>query len=313
MPAHSGPPPGPALAPIHEPVPRFQAGDWLVRVVVPAYIALGATAKLFTGTPAELPRLLIDYTSGDLWKLFLVVVASEYILAAVIAMHPRLARLLAQLALGIFTVVALSQVANRDATCGCFGTLPVSPELVLVADVVLLVLTAALPRRALPPEPGWGRWGAMTAVGALAIVFTFGAERLNLVGRLGDPARTLDVDLLRARGKAWDDLVLAKVLPVNPADFPESVQTYVLYRQTCPSCHNLFRLRFADPTAERVIAILVPPDPGAAAEPPGEDIACPSCVRTSLPADRAWRVRTPLVIRVENGRVAVVERVQSMN
>jgi hypothetical protein len=161
-----------------------------------------------------------------------------------------------------------------------------------------------------------GRWMGMTLTACGLIAATFAAGHLNLVSSLADPGALVELDLLRAKGRPFESLVLAKYVHQRPSDFPESKQVWVIYKKTCPSCHELFKENWSEPTSERVIAIEVPnletvpvvPDPVTGQVAAGQ-VVCPSCVFTSLPAGREWKIRTPLVVNIENGQVVEVSRV----
>lgn len=293
---------------------RNRAGDLITRAIVPLWLSSGAMLKLLTGSPLDLP-LVVQWVFGRMgvqpWPAQMVVVAIELVLALLIAMHARAARPLALLTLVGLVVIATDQVTHSANTCGCFGTLAVPAWLVLVIDAVLLILVAVLPRRR-PRAAASAPWLAITLASSVAIVGVWAAFWFNVAGSLGDPAKLMEMDLVRGPGRRAESLLLFRDLAVQPSQFPERDQVWIVYRETCPRCHSYFLEHYAMPVAERVVAVQVPvwpPLPPAAEGGSGpEAIQCASCVQTSLPSGVAYQINVPLVIRLRDGIVQTVER-----
>lgn len=313
-----------------------RAGDLVTRIALPVFLALGALAKLFTGSPYDLPQLLSEgwstlRTRPPTWaesaftplRVFAAVVVLELILAAVIALHRRASRPTAIAVLAVLLTVGLHQSWSGAGACGCFGRLAVPAWLTLTLNAVLLAGVLLLPRRPAPVTPlPTARWAALFAAALAASVLTAGVVRYRLAtpaGAAGLPA-WIDPGLVGGVGSRWDDLPVARYLDVSPASFPEDEQHWVFYRTSCPICHDVFADRFsgrpaADGTVRepgRVIAVETPLPRHARANDAGtpEAIDCDSCVHAALPEGPTWMVPVPLVVKVERGIITQVERVR---
>lgn len=317
---HGGPPlDSPAQAHSEaRPNPRWQAGDWLCRVVIPAIVLAGALAKLFYGSPTELPLFIRFYSQslglGEL-RVFCTIVAVEAVCAVAMFTLPRFAPWIARALLAVFMAVLIGQLIDKRPNCGCFGALsiPVAPMLAL--ESILFVLTFVLRRAAWPPASD-RRWGVLTALAAAAIIVVFLAPRLGYVGLLRSDEDLIEYELLTtAQGRPFAALRLAKHTGKTPADFAEPVQFWVLYRQSCQLCHQEFRDSFSVAVpGQRVIAVEVPAYPPLTPEQATADatgrlpIECDRCEHLSLDSGRDWKIQTPIVLRVERGIVTKVVR-----
>jgi hypothetical protein len=79
----------------------------------------------------------------------------------------------------------------------------------------------------------------------------------------------------------------------------------VFYSSRCGHCHDLFLEHFSGALQQPVIAVELPPAPGAtmAETDQPEAIECPECQRLSLPVGKLWSVTPPAILRVEYGIV----------
>ncbi|MCA3005607.1 MAG: hypothetical protein LW650_02950 [Planctomycetaceae bacterium] len=314
--------------PVEPVATTWRPREVLVRALIPAFVALGATAKVLYGSPFELPPFVLYLglqarLSEE--QTFLLIVGVEYVLAAVMLLHARWATWVARGTLMLFIAVLLIHQADTlvrnisGASCGCFGAIHIPVGLMLAIEGLLLLATFLLPGRRhtaeFPPLPGNARFALMTAIAAVGIGFAAGAFRYNYIGGLRAPEDVVELDLLRnARGNDWDRLKIARYLDKSPKDFAEPVQYWVLWRTTCPICHQVFKEQFSTPQpGVRVIAVEIPPFPPLPPNPDpfatqNQPIECAECVRLTMPADRDWKIRTPIILRVEGGRVSQVER-----
>ena len=294
---------------------------------MPVFIASGALAKVLYGSPYELPQFILYYARallglGEL-HTFLIVVATELCLALALALQRRWAFALARLVLGGFIVVLLLQWLDASrhggaASCGCFGAASPPIGVMLAAEGVMLGLTFVLPRRKGNAEISSKRYFVMWLLCVTAILGTFSTQRLGLICVLRPDADMVEVELLQdATGRRFADLRIAKYLDRKPADFAHGEQYWVLYRRSCPFCHELFRARFGvrDP-GKTVVAVEIPLFPDAPSKEDSDDplgliyqpIVCVGCERATLPGGQEWKIQTPLVIHVKDGMVVGVDR-----
>lgn len=303
-----------------KPVPRLRAGDRLVHWVLPVWIGSGALLKLFAGSPTELPNVILhipaylwdlgirqsDY-SRSAWQVFMLVIGAELVIAILLALHRRWARLLAIVTLVTFIAVLIATMQQGMTSCGCFGTIETPPWVMLLIDGVLLLGCLALPftPRAKRPVMTNARWGAITLASLVAVGGAWVMFKRDLVGMWGSPAKLVAFDLMRSSGRAWRDAVLFKLLPISPADFTERQQTWVLYRDTCPTCHALFEGSLSTQTpGVKVIGVKVPAPGATPYELPAH------VVRTSLPEGKEYVVQTPMIVVIEGDRIISVSNVK---
>jgi ribosomal protein L34 len=296
-----------------EPVPRPLAGDRLVRFGIPLWIAGGALLKFFTGRPDELPALM-SRLPVDQSALFLVVIAAELVIAAMIALHRGLARPLALAVLSVFMVVLVTQWATGSATCGCLGAAKIPTWVMIIIDGVLLAGVLLLPRRRGVPPATPARMYVLTAVSVVLIAGVFGGFHLGAARLFRDHRAWLVLEPASWVGREFARTQLAGFMPMDaagqaysPRSFPEDDQIWVLYRRTCPHCHALFRERYATVSGRRIIAVDLSAPPGQD-EPAGESVECPECVRMYASAGRDVVARVPIVIRVRAGIIVSVEQ-----
>ena len=306
---------------------RWRIGDVLVRVVLPLFIASGASAKVLYGSPYELPQFILYYSRavlgiGEL-HTFLIVVATELCLALTLVLQRRWALPLARVILiGFITVLLLQWLDSSrhggPSSCGCFGAASPPIGVMLAFEGLMLALTFVLPRRKGNPEISSKRYFVLWILCVLAILSTFSTQRFGLVGVLRPDADMVEVELLQdAKGRKFADLRIAGYLDKKPSDFPHAEQYWVLYRRSCSFCHELFKARFSvrDP-GKTTVAVEIPlfpepPSKEASQDPLGliyQPVTCVGCERATLPGGREWRIQTPLVIHVKDGVVVGVDR-----
>lgn len=309
-----------SVPPSNKPVLRRRAGDWLVHFVLPAWVGAGALLKLFAGSPTELPNVILqipaylwdlgirqsDY-SRSAWQVFMLVIGAELVIAVLLALHRRWARPLAIITLLAFIAVLIASMQQGMASCGCFGTIETPPWVMLLIDGALLLACLALPFTPRPKRSPMtnARWIAITAASAVAVGGAWLMFKRDLVGVWGSPAKLVAFDLMRSSGRAWRDAMLFNVLPVTPADFAERQQTWVLYRDTCPTCHALFEnsLKVETPGV-RVVGVLVPAPGATPYELPAH------VTRTSLPEGNDYVIQTPMIVVIEGDRIVSVSNVK---
>lgn len=299
----------------YKPVPRWQAGDWFVRLGVPCYIAAGAVMKLFTGRPLELPLVSLQVDPSpelERWAgaALPVLAAVELILAGAIMLGGRWARWLALAVMVAFAAVLIPHVREAAASCGCFGTVRANPTLMLITAIGSALLILLLPTTGTPFAQRTPRWIGVWVTAA--VLLTVGVHAGHLPERIG-----WRVPTVRMRPDGWVGARLSE-LPFYPflepeagggaaPPFSEGEQIWVLWLRTCPHCHEYFRERWGVTTQQRIVAVEIPPSAsGVSGEP--HTIECPSCVRLHLKKGTFYFLpRTPVVLKVNDGLVTAVD------
>lgn len=118
-------------------------GTVLCRIVVPAWIFMGATFKLVEADPSLIPKfsfLIPANNMGiDLDVLLATLIGLEFFAVAVMVFLPRLARLMAIFMLTCFCAILTIELVNGASSCGCLGDVKMPPWLMLIIDGGLLV------------------------------------------------------------------------------------------------------------------------------------------------------------------------------
>ncbi len=175
------------------------------------------------------------------------------------------------------------------------------------------------------PRPG-GRRGASVAWHLLVSIALFGTL-LNIAARIpvratvplitsrafgphnaavpASAVQMINFELDQWEGRSLAETGLYSYLPQLTSLVGDGTVFIVFYNPRCSHCHELFEKHFAGHLDATVIAIEIPPAPGATLVESDEptDITCPECQRLTLPTTHAWGVTPPAVVRVESGIV----------
>src|SRR5262245_48429531 len=115
-------------------------GVFLTRVIVPAWVTLGALFKLSEATPKNLPPKTILYlaerVNADFYDLLATVIGVEFMAVAIMVCIARLARPVAMVLLSIFSLVLVGEMVQGNVTsCGCMGSVKVAPWMMFTVDL----------------------------------------------------------------------------------------------------------------------------------------------------------------------------------
>src|SRR5437867_4076106 len=86
-----------------------------------AWVLAGAVAKLFLGTPKDLPEIVRKLTPLGLDPTFHIVIGIELAVVCLGWTKPRLAWPVVLALFGFFEFVLVSQLLAGASSCGCFG------------------------------------------------------------------------------------------------------------------------------------------------------------------------------------------------
>ncbi len=233
-------------------------------------------------------------------------------LLLVSGLWPRAAWWGALLCFALFAVLTARKAWAGEASCGCFGTVPVDPWYTLVLDVGALTALAMFrpdPRQ-FGPAPDWRRRSAGMAAVALAIGLPAG-----LVSGLYEPARLAEDGHVAGSGRAvllepetWIGrrCPLLKHVDVG-AKLARGRWTVVLYHHDCPRCRERAP-RFATGAQERAKRLGIAKTAMLELPPyasPDESLLPPEtkCLLGRVSDDRDWFVETPTVLVLTDGAV----------
>lgn len=280
------------------------------RVFVPLVLLLLAWLEA-RGGPGTLPRWLATVGSRfDLSEdlLLRVLIALQLALAAIALLIPRWSRTVSTTALVLLVFAAVAEVSALVGTGG--EALRFVPPLVILAAAASLLPTTlrALGAASSAGSPAWRVLGSL-AIGvasvAIAVRIPFGDAASSPADARSTAVEVVELALEDWSGRSLPETGLPRRLPELTALTLEGRSVLVLHDPRCGQCHDLFATWFAAPVDARVIAVRVPPAPGASlleSDQP-EEVACADCVRLSLPTGPTWLVQTPAVVVIEDGVV----------
>lgn len=128
---------------------------WIVVRLAGAWILAGALAKLFLGTPKDLPEVVRKMSPFGLDLTFHLVIGVELAMVSLAWIRPRLAWPLVLALFAFFDFVLVEQLSAGASSCGCFGaSIKVSPWLMLSVDSALVLSLLASRPWSTVPLPG---------------------------------------------------------------------------------------------------------------------------------------------------------------
>jgi len=141
-----------------------------------AYVLFGAGAKLFYGTPADLPEIVRSIMPWNLAGLFAMVVAIELFVSVTAVISPRIGWAPLVLVLVVFLGVLGVQVAEGESACGCLGgVVTVSPTVMLAIDAAALAVVLLTMPWKTAARLNWRPWsmGAAMAASVAALGYLY--------------------------------------------------------------------------------------------------------------------------------------------
>jgi hypothetical protein len=317
-------------------------GTVLCRVVVPAWVLPGAITKLVTRDPFLLPTNIVKATKTlagivspqnpeMVLDLVMRSLAGLELLAVVLmVLVARASRGVAIFMLSVFCLILIGEMVVGAASCGCFGSLPIKPWQMLIADGALLAGVLLLK----PASDQWlasARRGPVLASVIVAAVagfgFSFGTPPRDIGGGDGVTPPTNNPPVtptasgcppLPTRGTpqplyfpnydtwvglCWTQVPLAQFAGPLPPDFNEGTWYVIFYRKNCDHCHELLERFFTGPLKIRTLAIATPERSGFPALIDQLPMPCTECVLRELPIGPDYAMQSPVLVRVKDGVV----------
>ncbi len=264
-------------------------------VIIPAWLALGATFKMLESDARLLPKSVLEtlgslgLTEGNLLSYSLAgMVGIEFLLAGLMFARSTYARPAAAAILGLFCLILGVELAGGADSCGCLGTWSPHPAVMLGIDGGLLLgllLTWRRAGRTTNEGVAWGIGVACAAATAGVVVVQTtrtGSEagtpnETTVVSEeTGDRDNSESKDLVPAQapeppppanwyctdfdayvGQQWQDLALFRWCSIRP---DESTTHIVFYSRNCDHCEEMFQFDFAgrDDLTSGILAVEIP-------------------------------------------------------
>ncbi len=284
---------------------------WSVRLAA-LWLATGALAKLFIGTPAFLPAFIREQTPFSLDHTYMLVIGIELAIVALAFLRPRQIWWVLAGLFVFFDFILSTQIAAGEESCGCFGgQIQVSPWLMMGIDTALLLaLLASQPWRMLVSR------GASLPVSVLAAALALIAPALYLRGQLvpapvtpAEPGATAARELPR-----WVVLEPEKWVGKSLFDIPELTTwlgadqlptdgVLIFWRQGCSHCaEHLRALRGLDKGEQPITLVQIRDDlkDGRAVDvlPEGAHVA-----ELAYPENLQVMLQTPFELELVGGEI----------
>jgi hypothetical protein len=302
-----------SVQPIAEPqlIVHRRIGTDVVRIAVGLLLFTAATLKVY-----ELATAPIAGTGwlNNRWFLIAVVEGELFFSAWLLSgLWPRWSWRVALFYFLVFVAISGYKTLGGEATCGCFGRVPVKPVYTLLLDIGVVVLLLLF-RPSSQSSGGKGhRWRSAAMAAGFAITVVFGAWSARAMAQYTPP-------LLQAQQDDWPPGQLVVLEPENWIGKPCPLLRHidvgdqlkvgkwkvVLYHYDCTECQAAvpkFEAMARDPAAmngAKVALIAMPPFAS-----PGQDLPSPDspCLLDRLSADRDWFAQTPVVLDLVDGKV----------
>ena len=195
-------------------------------------------------------------------------------------------------------LVNLNMALRGEASCGCFGMVPVNPWYTVALDcAALIALFTWRPANVSQPRTSRGVRFALLAMAALVLSGT-GVVALAWHGSAGREASE-QVVVVRSDGWVGQPFPLLPHL-VTEVPITQGKWTIVFFNSHCPVCHEYLHdceRNLREDERRRMILVEVPTEIEGAL--PGFSVA-------RLPRDRTWFVEVPLRVDLHDGLVTAV-------
>ena len=267
-----------------------------------AWILAGALAKLFMGTPADLPPMVRKISPFGLDLTFHLVIGVELALVSLAWILPKLAWPLVLSLFAFFDFILVSQLAAGAKSCGCFGaSIKVSPWIMLSVDSALIL--AMLASR---PWSSFGRTGARWIPLAAAVAVSFAAPWL-LIHPPADPvAGAKPSGYVILEPEKWVNHPIDEIAELTRYVALEKIPTdgkIVLWRQGCEHCAAHLRLMAGHfDASELILLVQIRDDLKSSREvdlmPEG-----PNVTHAEFPENQDVTLTTPWELHVSGGVV----------
>jgi hypothetical protein len=267
-----------------------------------AWILAGALAKLFLGTPSDLPQMVRKLSPFGLDLTFHLIIGVELALVSLAWIRPKLAWPLVLALFAFFDFILVSQLAAGADSCGCFGGhIKVSPWIMLAVDSALIL--AMLASR---PWSSMGPTGARLLPLAAAIAVSFAAPWVLIRAPQAPAPDAKPAGYVILEPEKWmnhsiDDLgELTRWVGVDKIPTDGKI---VLWRQGCEHCAAHLRMMAGRNDASELILLVQLRDDLKSSRAVDLMPEGPNVTRAEFPENQDVTAITPWELHVSGGVV----------
>ena len=283
--------------------PRSGFGSIVVRLAG-LWILIPALAKLFLGTPKDLPPFVRDHSPFGLDVTFHLVIGIELTLVALAWIAPFLAWSPIVALFAFFDFILVTQLRAGAKNCGCFGeTIHVDPHVMLWVDsALLLALLLARPWRSTSRAVGrrLAPLGACIAVAfALPWIVIRNPGAASADGQAAAAPRWVEMQPDKWVNKSVFDVEdLTRWIAQDKLPTEGKI---VLWRQSCEHCAAHLRLMAGVHDETTPILLVQIRDDLKASRAVDLMPDGPNVSHVELPENQEIVLQTPWELRVEGG------------
>jgi hypothetical protein len=288
-------------------------------ILVPAlWLAIGASFKLFSGTPKDLPPILFELPL-DIDLVFKLAISIELCIVSLALLKPSVGWRLLALQYVIFLGLLMQLQLSGETSCGCMGSsVSLTPLTMIGIDGVLLAML-------LSARPGSlqlsDRGPAWLAPGLLAFCIAFPWTHIDAGGAATPAPKTTGAGEAAEEAPAtekpryvvlepgeWEgqDIFSSPLAPW--VDFESGALPidglYVFYRQTCDHCREHLMKLFEEDIGMPMVLVKIN-EKGDNAENDLIDVKPegPHIIEIELDPEIEWVIETPADLELEGGMI----------
>ncbi len=290
-----------------------------ISILLPAlWLAIGASFKLFSGTPKDLPPVLFELPL-DIDLVFKLAIGIELSIVSLALFKPAVGWRLLALQYGIFLGLLAQLQLSGETSCGCMGSsVSLTPLTMIGIDGVLLaMLLTAKPRTLQLPDRG----PAFLAPALVAFCLAFPWTYIDAGGATQTAPKTTEGGEAAEEAPAtekpryvvlepgeWEgqDIFSSPLAPW--VDFESGALPidglYVFYRQTCDHCREHLMKLFEEDIGMPMVLVKInekgdnPENDLIDVKPEG-----PHIIEIELDPEIEWVIETPADLELEGGMI----------
>ena len=288
-------------------------------ILLPAlWLAIGASFKLFAGTPKDLPPVLFDLPL-DIDLVFKLAIGIELSIVSLALFKPAIGWRLLALQYVIFLGLLAQLQLSGETSCGCMGSS------VSLTPLTMIGIDGALLAMLLSAKPGSlqlsDRGPAWLAPGLLAFCIAFPWTYIDAGGAAQPATKTTEAGEAAEEAPAtekpryvvlepgeWEgqDIFSSPLAPW--VDFESGALPidglYVFYRQTCDHCREHLMRIFEEDIGMPMVLVKIN-EKGDNAENDLIDVKPegPHIIEIELDPEIEWVIETPADLELEGGMI----------
>ena len=288
------------------------------RFVIAAILLLAAGLKAYQLATVPLPPVvqgsvftpLLELLNDRYFQMAVVVGEILFALVLIAGLWVQWTWLLSLVGFSVFTLVSLMKGLSGETSCGCFGTVTVSPWITATFDAVIVGLLMVFRERLDWTFPPLDRKKVLTVLVAWFVLGGFAL--VAMLSLKSQPHATLGTEFIGPDGRSmillepesWIGkefpLISRFVEPEGSEVLLEGTWQVLLVQPDCSDCHETLA-ELEEKKPENVAIVVIPSRVGKESQ----QTSFPTFV---LDGRNEWFVETPRVVKLNGGVCVTVEK-----